>query len=296
MWCKQCQLDVPGIATVDEAETAEVCCARCGEMLVAKPLPEADSRGSAAIRSVVGDSVSDDGIELSAINQTPSADKAPSRPSPPNPLRIDPSPLGDDWQLDDELQQAAQIAGTTARSRQKQKAAYGRELYRIDPAHRFLGGWQPHVQQPRGTRSPLPPKQSSPQTRTSPLAMLALSLGMAALVCGGVLLGWSFVPGYERLWSLGTPIALGGQLVLLVGLVLQLERLWQENRQASDKLSQVDEQLSELKDSTRLLSRTHGTASQSFYAHMAEGASPQMLLTDLKGQLDLLANRLNQER
>ena len=126
--------------------------------------------------------------------------------------------------------------------------------------------------------------------------MGTVALGTAAFLCGAVLLGWSLVDGYSHLWSLGLPITLGGQVLLLVALVMQLERIWSEGRRTSTKIAEVDEQIADLKHSTRMLSVSHGSASQAFYAHMAEGASEGLLLADLKGQLDLLAVRMAQRR
>jgi hypothetical protein len=37
---------------------------------------------------------------------------------------------------------------------------------------------------------------------------------------------------------------------------------------------------------------THSSAAQAFYAHMADQASPYLLLADLKGQLDLVARSM----
>ena len=115
-------------------------------------------------------------------------------------------------------------------------------------------------------------------------------------VCGAVLLGWSLVAHRGELWSLGMPIALAGQLGLLVGLVLQLERLGDDNRRTVDKLESVDERLDDLKHTATLLSTGHTAPSQAFYAHMAGGASPQLLLADLKGQLDILAVQMSGRR
>lgn len=112
------------------------------------------------------------------------------------------------------------------------------------------------------------------------------------LACGGVLLGWSLVTGRSELWNLGLPLALLGQAGLLVGLVLQLENLWQSNRETTHTLDELDEQLLELRHATTLLTTTHSTSAQSFYTHLAEGASPQLMLADLKGQLDLLAVKM----
>jgi len=115
-----------------------------------------------------------------------------------------------------------------------------------------------------------------------------------ALVCGGVLAGWSLLGGRNDLWGFGIPIALGGQFVLLLGLVLQMDRLWADSRNATAKLEHVDAKLRELKQTTTLLGTGHGTPG-AFYVHYAEGASPSLLLSDLKSQLDLLALKLSNE-
>ncbi len=123
-----------------------------------------------------------------------------------------------------------------------------------------------------------------------------LLLGVLAITSGGSLLALAFVVQSDALWSLGMPIAIAGQVTIILGLVLQLERVWRDNRYAVEQLSEVDRRLSELNRTTTLLGVTHGSASQAFYAHMAEGASPHLLLADLKGQLDLLAVRMSERR
>ena len=114
-------------------------------------------------------------------------------------------------------------------------------------------------------------------------------------MCGGVLLIWSLVAGRQELWNVGLPAAVVGQIALLVGLVLQIDRLWYDSRQAAAKLDDVDQQIHELKTTTMLLGASQGPASATFYSHLAGGAGPQLLLTDLKSQLDLLAMRIAQE-
>jgi hypothetical protein len=51
-----------------------------------------------------------------------------------------------------------------------------------------------------------------------------------------------------------------------------------------------------VRHATTLLTTTKNASAQSFYAHMAEGASPQLLLADLKGQLDLLAQQMASQK
>ena len=128
--------------------------------------------------------------------------------------------------------------------------------------------------------------------RASPLVWTALSLGLMTFVCGGVLLGWSLAASRSDLWNLGLPIMLGGQFGLLLGLLLQLENLWEGNRHTVDKLDEVDDRLDDLKQTAALLTSSHSSPAQAFYVHMAGGASPQLLLADLKGQLDLLATQM----
>jgi hypothetical protein len=79
--------------------------------------------------------------------------------------------------------------------------------------------------------------------RSSPLVMGALSLGLMAFVCGGVLLGWSVFSGRNDLWNIGLPIALAGQFGLLLGLLLQLDFLGEGSRQSNDRLEEVDQRL-----------------------------------------------------
>jgi hypothetical protein len=124
---------------------------------------------------------------------------------------------------------------------------------------------------------------------------LVVSLGAMSFACGGTLLIWSLVGGRHELWNIGLPPALVGQILLLVGLVLQIDRLWFDSRQAAAKLDDVDQQIHELKSTTMLLGANQSPVSATFYSHLAGGAGPQLLLTDLKSQLDLLAMRIAQD-
>jgi hypothetical protein len=128
------------------------------------------------------------------------------------------------------------------------------------------------------------------------LAFTAVGLGLAALLYGGVLLVWGYALARGDLWSWGLPLTIGGQAVLLLGLFMQLDRLWRDHRQTSESLDQLDDRLTDLKHTTSMLGTTHSSAAQSFYVHMADGASPELMLADLKGQLDMLALRLAQQR
>jgi len=197
----------------------------------------------------------------------------------------------DGWELDQQLEHIHRVLVSGKTDDPRFEAAYQQEVARLDPLH--AGPPQPHLR-PAGepAHSPRKPKLKTSASRSF-LAWTTLSLGMMAFVCGGVLLGWSLLGGREELWNLGMPVALGGQIALLVGLVLQLDRLWHDSRYAAAKLDEVDEQLHELRTTTTLLGTGHLSPSSAFYCHFADGANPELLLSDLKGQLDLLALKIS---
>jgi hypothetical protein len=157
-----------------------------------------------------------------------------------------------------------------------------------------LAGWQNNAS--GRLASQLPEQNSARHPRGGFFAWGMISLGVTTFVCGSVLLGWSFFADRPDLRTLGLPLTLAGQAALIVGLVLQLEGLWHSNRQTRESLDDLDGQLDELRHATTLITTSHSAAGQSFYAHMAEGASPELLLADLKGQMDLLAQRMAAQR
>jgi hypothetical protein len=191
-------------------------------------------------------------------------------------------PTFDGWELDEELRHVERLLAS------RSKAAPERQL-RIDAAH--------VTDEPRRSATPrgVKPKRRDSQRSGPALVWPLLSLGMMTFVCGGVLVGWSVLSARADLWNIGLPIALLGQIALLAGLALQLERIWTDYRETASKLEHVDDELHDLKTTTTLLGTSQSTAGNSFYAHMAGGAGPQLLLADLKSQLDLLAVRISQK-
>jgi len=197
----------------------------------------------------------------------------------------------DGWELDQQLEHIHRVLARGKTDDPRLKTAYQQEVSRLDPPH--AGPPQPHLR-PTGKPAPAPraPRSKKSASRSF-LTWTTLSLGTMAFVCGGVLLGWSLLGDRAELWNLGMPVALGGQIALLVGLVLQLDRLWHDSRHAAAKLDEVDEQLHELKTTTTLLGTGHLSPSSAFYCHLADGAGTELLLSDLKGQLDLLALKIS---
>jgi uncharacterized membrane-anchored protein YhcB (DUF1043 family) len=214
-------------------------------------------------------------------------DKAAIRDTPiDTPLSdgVAPPELSDDWQLEQELRAVERMMSTleipASSPRQEQ-------VHTFHPPHNHQPSQAVPIPRRSVTSAPAP-------KRFTFLSWTMLALGVMAFVFGAVLLVWSFATGRTELWQLGLPVALGGQVGLLLGLILQLEGLWKSSKQTTESLDQLDDQLDELRRTTAMLNTTHSSASQSFYVHMAEGASPQMLLHDLKGQLDMLAMRMGE--
>jgi hypothetical protein len=189
----------------------------------------------------------------------------------------------EDWELDQSLRSLEARLGPWHRHHPAHNAgptASRTPQYRFDAAHHA-------PPQPQMTRRRM--RTDRPARRSSVLAHCVLWLGLTLLAGGGGVLGWSTLTQRTDLWQLGVPIATGGGGVFLVGLVWQLERIWRNSRFAVQKLRQLDTQLRQLEQATTMLGVTHGSASQAFYSHMADGANPHLLLADLKGQIDLLA-------
>jgi hypothetical protein len=162
---------------------------------------------------------------------------------------------------------------------------------RIDPPSSLA---EPHRE-----RAPILKAERTSEHAAVPKSNLAawaiLSVGLATFACGAVLLGWAYAAGREDLWPIGMPLTLIGQAGLILGLVLQLDGLWQSSHQTQQTLVTLDDELTRVRQATTLLSTSHSGPAQSFYAHMAEGATPQLLLADLKGQLDLLAQQMDKK-
>jgi hypothetical protein len=200
-------------------------------------------------------------------------------------------PSYDAWEMDEQLRHIGRILRPADFTNEKADEMYRREAAEFDNLHAGPPAW--HVSTAENVARHQKPRAET-TAASGALIALALSLGSVAFVCGVTLLGWSMATGRQELWTIGLPVTLAGQVALMVGLVFQLDRLWRDNRDAAAKLDSVDEQLRDLKTTTTLLGTSHGANSGVFYSHFAGGAGPQLLLTDLKSQLDLLAIKIAQ--
>lgn len=257
-----------------------ICCARCNQ-----PVSSSNANSNQPVAEA------QDPDEFRPDNQ--------QEASPSQPLSSQPPVNLNDWELEDDLHAVERLVeALNAKDVSPQETTSPAHL---DAGHNTLAGWHVPIASSPVTENILPSNipaapEKKPRRRSTFFSWTFISLGLMTFVCGGVLLGWSFVASRAELWTIGMPLTLVGQAALIVGLVLQLEGLWQSNRDTTSTLDELDQQLRDLRHATTLLSSTHSTSAKSFYAHMAEGASPQLLLTDLKGQLDMLATRIAQER
>jgi hypothetical protein len=145
---------------------------------------------------------------------------------------------------------------------------------------------------PEMRRRPAPSPKPQPRPQGQALAWLLATLGTMAMIFGVGILAWSLAMPQPLWWNWGVGITLAGQSIMVAALIQLLASLWNQSRHASGRLTAVQQELAELQRTADLLmsSRTSGAAS--FYADVARQANPQLLLVNLKGQLDELAARL----
>ncbi len=190
----------------------------------------------------------------------------------------------DDWELDDDLRQAKRIAQSAAGGAHTNTSSFASQF---EPA-------QPQISPAVATvrHRPVSTNLHTP----SVLSWAVLLASLIVFFCGAVLIGWSFFDNQPDLWKWGAPLTLLGQLGWVVGMMLQVERLWQRHREVVESVGEMEVRIAELNETTAQLAAARAAAAPSFYAHLAEGAAPQLLLADLKGQLDLLARQLDRRK
>jgi hypothetical protein len=139
----------------------------------------------------------------------------------------------EDWQLEADLRSVQRLLASLRTTR-------------IDPPAALDAPHLPAIDS-RLLADAIQAPSAAGSSQASWAAWTAVLLGVAALACGAVLLGLSVAQEREDLWSLGLPLALGGQAALIVGLVLQLEGLWQTSRQTARSVSVLDDELARLR-------------------------------------------------
>lgn len=261
MWCRHCKQDVPAVAP---AADGGVQCARCQATLD---------------RPAFAKSVSDAGVGLDQQSQ-----------QVVNPLRLF---------EEHETRGRHQELRRSIRSAKRQ-ASVGPAMLRFDPPEPLvpeLTADQLSVAStPRAADNPTTTPQPRNQHRPSQwIAWMLALLGAMALGVGLGLMFWSLTEARPDLWNWGLGATLGGQGLLILGLVQLLANLWNANREAAGALRGVQHELRRLGRTTETLVGAKSPTATSFYADLARGASPRILLANLKSQVDALTAHVSQD-
>lgn len=263
MWCSACQQDVPGIA---HAATGRMVCSRCQHPIASKQPPQAAR-------------ICDEGIAL----DDPIAVAASTPP------RTDPLASARHLrEISRELRRPTPYAESAPI-----RTRHG--LRRFDPPQNLLDDIPSNAApilsvEPRNTAQPIFKPRSS---RAGQIAAWLIVLAGSILLAAGIyLFAWSLATKQMNYWNLALGLALGGQGTLIFGLVLVVSRLWRSTRFAAAKLQDLHTQLGQLQHTAEALVALRTANTPNFYAELVRGASPHVLLANLKGQLDQLATRL----
>ena len=194
------------------------------------------------------------------------------------------SSLNSAWEsIDEILSRADLLLGKAAEIPRQEPPIFSQ----LDGAHSGLSGW--HHQPPRPLRLYRPP------SRSSIVSWCSLGTALTGFVCGSVLLSWSLLGGRPELWNIGETITLASQVGLLIGLVLQLDRIGQDRRQTAARLTRLDQQVESLH--TTVMPGSLGPPPPNFVTQAAKPASAdEALLAELQSQLDRLASTLRDKR
>jgi hypothetical protein len=223
MWCKICRQDVPAVSLLNEGKFS---CPRCGETL---NMAQCNAAGRAPEN----------------IEQHDSAE-----PLAPEEKNVSALP-GDLWELEDQLRHIERLLGAALDHVGPEDNASPVRQTKIEPPHAVVPPWHVKLAPTAAAKGRRSAKAATVKSNIfiRLLIGLTLSLGSLSFLCGGVLMGWSMATSRVELWEIGIPLAGSGQLALLCGLLLQINRLWLQSRSAAAKLNAVDEQLHELKKS-----------------------------------------------
>lgn len=266
MWCTNCRQDVPALGSALEEG---LFCARC-QVELTRDSASGNDDATAAAGSSGGAGAS---VGSTSGDIPPSFGPAGSSEQ---------APLGASWDDIDEMLSRADMLLSRAVD------LPGRDTQRfsqLDGAQ-SLAGW--HVNPPRPLRLYRPP------LRTSLVSWCSLALALTGFVCGGVLLCWSLFGDRPDLWNIGETITLASQVGLLIGLVLQLDRIGQDRRQTADRLMRLDQQVESLH--TTAMPGSLGPPPPNFTAHAKAATTEEAVLADLQSQLDRLATKLRDKR
>lgn len=123
-------------------------------------------------------------------------------------------------------------------------------------------------------------------------AWIASTFGLGLSTGGAVLLGMALWGNMPDFWSWGVGTALVGQSLLAAGLIWMLGCLWKTTRTAAQRLASCEHQLASVNRSNEAILGQRVAGASAFYGELTRGASPQVLMSSLQGQVQHLASRL----
>jgi len=255
MWCSHCQQDVPGLS---HSASGRVACSRCQHVM----------RTNTPAATLCDGGIALDDLAAAAVSASP--------------------PKLDDWQSREQARKLGRALRRSAVAPSLPLECPPNHPRRLDPpANLFDNITHPIM--------PAAVSQVPPAARRSAggqlAAWLIVVVGAAAL-CGGLgMIAWSLAANRTDFWNLALGLTVGGQGILIFGLVLVVSRLWRNSRYATGKLHDVHLRLGQVQRTADALAATRPSA-PAFYADLARGGSPAMLMANLKGQVEQLATQL----
>jgi hypothetical protein len=280
MWCRDCRQDVRATTTSGEAK---YCCPRCGQDLFAGV--EEQGSGFGVQGSGPDAPHSDQSLPLDPLPDSISTSEARTKETD----LFDACFNFDTWEMDEHLRHIQRVLGFEKGLARRRSAKARPEAARIDTAHAGLPlPGTPHLRAASDRNSaPI----AAGRTGGGALSTFCLVSAGAMLVCGGVLLGESYWGSRPELWQIGLPITLVGQIVLVLGLLLRLNRLHHEQHAAAKKITSVDRELSRLRTATLRRESAHESVGGAFSTQNVH-ADPRSMLGDLETQLNRLARKI----
>src|SRR5688500_8405451 len=264
MWCSNCQQDMPAAT---HAVSGRMVCSRCQ-----RPMRSKSSHATP---------VCDDGI---ALDEPVAAAVASALP------RLD------DWQARQRIHRLGRALRRVGVASNERRNTSPQSAIRFDPPRDLT-----ELLDPSSFSQAFAPVVSGPAIRATAgrrteggqiMAWLVVVTGTLLLTGGVGLIVWSPSAGQLHYWDLALGLTLGGQGTLILGLVLVVSRLWRNSRYATGKLQDVHARLSQLQQTAETLAAVRTPGAPAFYSELVRGASPHVMLANLKGQVDQLAARV----
>ncbi len=194
-----------------------------------------------------------------------------------------------DWELAETIEQAERLVHTIAADLGESK-----DRTRQPRARRDRADGVPRPNSPVTSAAVARSEQELKRSTGQSAPWLVLAMGLGVFVCGAALVAMSLVSNRPQLWQLGLPMVLGGQVAVLAAVVSQLDWVWNSNRATFVALHAMDEQLRKIREQWAQIQQLQ--EEPAFYRHLAQGASPEVLLSDLKDQIDVLSEHISQQK